>query len=184
MKRGNETVPLSIEGKADPEWPTEDRGLIFQAETQIQKAADMVSLRHSPPGVLINTHMEIIQFRGETALYLEQPPGKATLNGTTVSWIEATKDDPSTPEDDRKYKSCLKTGSPDTKPGSAKLADALPTMMWESHNRTLDAVLDKYGPDNITDRGQQLGLTQTEMHFGCPQPNGPSAPWAANRSTL
>jgi len=115
---------------------------------------------------------------------IEIDTGKATLNGTTVSWIEATKDDPSTPEDDRKYKSCLKTGSPDTKPGSAKLADALPTMMWESHNRTLDAVLDKYGPDNITDRGQQLGLTQTEMHFGCPQPNGPSAPWAANRSTL
>ncbi len=56
-------------------------------------------------------------------------------------------------------------------------------MMWESHNRTLDAVLDQYGPSNITARAHALGLQDTEMHFGCPQPNDP-APWAANRSTL
>jgi hypothetical protein len=55
--------------------------------------------------------------------------------------------------------------------------------MWESHNRTLDAFLSRYGPDAITDRGQKLGLKDTEMHFGCPQ-GDVKAPWAANRSTL
>ena len=57
-------------------------------------------------------------------------------------------------------------------------------MMWESHNRTLDSVLNKYGPSNITARGQELGLKQTEMYFGCPQPGGPQQPWANNISTL
>ncbi len=115
---------------------------------------------------------------------IELDKSSATLNGTTVSWIETTKDDPNTPFDDRNYASCLTSGSPDTQTGTAVLADALPTMMWESHNRTLDAVLDKYDPNNITTRAYQLGLTQTEMYFGCLQPNGPSQPWASNRSTL
>jgi len=115
---------------------------------------------------------------------IEIDGGAASLAGTSVSWTEAAKDDPSTTIDERKYASCLTPGSADTKAGSATLKDALPTMMWESHNRTLDAVLAKYGPDNITARAHQLGLTDTQMHFGCPQPNGPSAPWASNRSTL
>ncbi len=114
---------------------------------------------------------------------VEVDAGRATLGGTTVSWVEATQDNPNTNFDERAYASCLQPGSPGTTTGTAALEDALPTMMWESHNRTLDALLEDYGPDNITDRAHDLGLGQTEMHFGCPQGNV-SAPWAANRSTL
>ena len=57
-------------------------------------------------------------------------------------------------------------------------------MMWESHNRTLDAFLDRFKPDTLTTRAQKSwGLANTEMHFGCPQGSN-QAPWSANRSTL
>jgi hypothetical protein len=108
--------------------------------------------------------------------------GLDSLN-SLLTWTEATQDDPATDSDDRYYASCLTPGSPGTQAGRAQFRDALPTMMWESHGRTLDAFLSRYGPNSITDRGHQLGLKQTEMHFGCPQGNV-KAPWAANRSTL
>ena len=108
--------------------------------------------------------------------------GLDSLN-SLLTWTQATQDDPDTDFDERFYASCLTAGSPGTQPGRAQFRDALPTMMWESHNRTLDAFLSRYGPDAITDRGHQLGLKDTEMHFGCPQGNVKS-PWAANRSTL
>jgi Beta-lactamase enzyme family/Bacterial tandem repeat domain 1 len=109
--------------------------------------------------------------------------GKATLD-STIGWIEATKDDPNTPIDERDYSSCLTSGAANTRSASAKWGDALPTMMWESHNRTLDAYLARFNPDTLTDRAQkQWGLTSTEMHFGCPRGSN-QAPWSANRSTL
>ncbi|HEY6136540.1 MAG TPA: serine hydrolase [Thermoanaerobaculia bacterium] len=111
---------------------------------------------------------------------IEVDKGNATMNGTTLSWVQPTTGTPAQISDT----SCLQPGAPNTKSGSAPLADALPTMMWESHNRTLDSLLGKYGPANVTARGQSLGLTQTEMYFGCPQPGGPQAPWANNVSTL
>jgi len=114
---------------------------------------------------------------------IEIDNGQASMSGSTASWIETTVDNPDTDIDDRRYVSCLQSGAANTQSGSAPFTDALPTMMWESHNRTLDYFLEAYGPTNITSRVQQLGLTKTEMHFGCPQPND-SHPWAANRSTL
>ena len=36
----------------------------------------------------------------------------------------------------------------------------------------------------ITERAQSLGLEQTEMYFGCKQPDARDAPWADNISTL
>src|ERR1051325_7840474 len=111
---------------------------------------------------------------------IEVDKGNATMNGTTLSWVQPTTGTPAQISDT----SCLQPGAPNTKSGSAPLADALPTMMWESHNRTLDSLLGKYGPANVTARAQSLGLTQTEMYFGCPQPGGPQAPWANNVSTL
>jgi hypothetical protein len=111
---------------------------------------------------------------------IEVDKGNASLSGTKVSWVQPTTGTPAQMADT----TCLAPGSPDTQAGSAKLADALPTMMWESHNRTLDAVLNKYDPLNITAGAQALGLTQTEMYFGCPQPGGPAKPWADNISTL
>lgn len=115
---------------------------------------------------------------------IEAEKAQMSLDDVSVSWTEATVDNPSTDIDERKYASCLLPGTVNTQQNAATLTDALPTMMWDSHNRTLDAVLDKYGPGNITAHAQQLGMTQTEMYFGCPQQNGPSQPWAANRSTL
>lgn len=113
--------------------------------------------------------------------WIEIDHGNASLGGP-LFWVEAKSDDPATPWDERKYQSCLAPG-PTTQLGAAPFADALPTMMWESHGRTLDSFLSLYGPDNITNRAHQLGLTHTEMHFGCAQPGDP-VPWAKNRTTL
>ena len=45
------------------------------------READRVLLsRFSPPGVLINDAMEILQFRGRTSLFLEPAPGTASFN--------------------------------------------------------------------------------------------------------
>ncbi len=45
------------------------------------READRVILaRFSPPGVLINEQMDILQFRGRTGTFLEPAPGAATLN--------------------------------------------------------------------------------------------------------
>ncbi|HET9958202.1 MAG TPA: serine hydrolase [Polyangiaceae bacterium] len=97
-----------------------------------------------------------------------------TTLATRISWTEATGDP---------FASCLTPGAAGTRQNSAELRDALPTMMWYSHNRTLDSILERYDPDTITTRGRALGLLDTEMHFGCPQPGDP-VPWAKNRSTL
>ena len=48
---------------------------------EIQNQADRVVLTHfSPSGVVINRQMEVLQFRGRTAPYLEHPHGEANLN--------------------------------------------------------------------------------------------------------
>jgi len=45
------------------------------------READRVLLtRYTPPGVLINENMDILQFRGRTSAFLEPAPGAATLN--------------------------------------------------------------------------------------------------------
>ncbi len=45
------------------------------------KEADRIVLaKYSPPGVLINSSFDILQFRGHTGPFLESPPGQATLN--------------------------------------------------------------------------------------------------------
>ena len=55
--------------------------LISKPDMDLGKEADQVVLsRYSPPGVLINSSFDILQFRGRTSTFLEQPPGHATLN--------------------------------------------------------------------------------------------------------
>jgi two-component system, chemotaxis family, CheB/CheR fusion protein len=50
-------------------------------ETELHKAADRIVLNHyAPVGVVINTQLEILQFRGQTGAYLEPSPGRASLN--------------------------------------------------------------------------------------------------------
>jgi two-component system, chemotaxis family, CheB/CheR fusion protein len=46
-----------------------------------QKNADDILLsKFTPPGVVVNEQMEIVQFRGSTGTWLEPPPGKPSLN--------------------------------------------------------------------------------------------------------
>ncbi|MGH8577564.1 MAG: EAL domain-containing protein, partial [Gammaproteobacteria bacterium] len=46
-----------------------------------QTEADRLLLsRYAPPGVLIDEHFDILQFRGRTGPYLEAPPGEPTMN--------------------------------------------------------------------------------------------------------
>src|SRR6202020_146769 len=46
-----------------------------------QRSADeMVIARFSPPGLVINEEMEIVQIRGLTGAWLEPSPGKPSLN--------------------------------------------------------------------------------------------------------
>lgn len=47
----------------------------------VQKEADRVLLaKFAPAGVIVNSNLEIIQFRGRTGPYLEASPGQASLN--------------------------------------------------------------------------------------------------------
>lgn len=47
----------------------------------LEQAADQIVLKqYAPVGVVINAELEIVQFRGQTSLYLEPTPGKASLN--------------------------------------------------------------------------------------------------------
>ena len=51
------------------------------AEFDVQAEADRVVLKHhAPVGVVVNSSMEVIQFRGRTSPYLEQSSGKPSLN--------------------------------------------------------------------------------------------------------
>ena len=46
-----------------------------------QKEADRILLgRYAPPGVLVNSNLEVLQFRGRTSAYLEPPTGEASFN--------------------------------------------------------------------------------------------------------
>jgi len=53
----------------------------FRAELNSQREADRVTInKYSPPGVLVNTALQILQFRGPTSAYLEPPTGKASFD--------------------------------------------------------------------------------------------------------
>jgi len=48
---------------------------------EMLKEADRILLgRYVPPSVLIGSNLEILQFRGDTGLYLSPPPGRASFN--------------------------------------------------------------------------------------------------------
>jgi two-component system, chemotaxis family, CheB/CheR fusion protein len=57
------------------------RSVISQPEQELGREADRIVLsRYAPPGVLVNSSLEVLQFRGRTGPFLEQPAGHATLN--------------------------------------------------------------------------------------------------------
>jgi two-component system, chemotaxis family, CheB/CheR fusion protein len=50
-------------------------------QKDLQREAERVLLtRYVPAGVLVSSELEVLQFRGETGLYLTPAPGKASLN--------------------------------------------------------------------------------------------------------
>jgi two-component system CheB/CheR fusion protein len=52
-----------------------------QAAVDLHAEADQLVLKnHAPVGVIINSAMDVVQFRGRTTPYLEPAPGKASLN--------------------------------------------------------------------------------------------------------
>jgi two-component system, chemotaxis family, CheB/CheR fusion protein len=57
--------------------PPEDN----QNDLNLHKEADRIILsRYAPVGVIINDEMEVLQFRGQTGIYLEPASGKASFN--------------------------------------------------------------------------------------------------------
>jgi len=61
--------------------PIRRLGLVSQPEADLGREADRIVLsQYAPPGVLVNSSFEVLQFRGRTAPFLEQPPGQATLS--------------------------------------------------------------------------------------------------------
>ena len=60
---------------------TKERGITAINNTSVQKEVDRLLLsKYSPPAVVINDQLQIMYFRGETATYLQPPPGEASLN--------------------------------------------------------------------------------------------------------
>lgn len=53
----------------------------MRGEMDAQREADRLTVnRFAPPGVLINSEMQILQFRGSTSPYLQPPSGKASFD--------------------------------------------------------------------------------------------------------
>jgi two-component system CheB/CheR fusion protein len=70
-------------GSSRPELPGNGPKLqpVAAGEFDLQAEADRVVLKHhAPAGVVVNSAMEVIQFRGRTSPYLEQSGGKPSLN--------------------------------------------------------------------------------------------------------
>lgn len=57
----------------------EQRGISMELDKQ-NEADRIVLKRFGPPGVIINENMEILQFRGPIAPYIEPAPGRASLH--------------------------------------------------------------------------------------------------------
>jgi two-component system CheB/CheR fusion protein len=55
------------------------RELIAHRSVQ-QEANQLVMAKYAPPGVLVNDKLEVVQFRGQTGLFIEPAPGDVTLH--------------------------------------------------------------------------------------------------------
>jgi len=106
--------------------------------------------------------------------------GNSNLNTTFVNWFQLAIGT----QNQINNTSCLQSGDINVISENAPLKDALGAMMWFSHNRSLDAVMEHYGIQNITQRAQRLGLKQTEMYYGCPHADISARRWPSNMTTL
>jgi two-component system, chemotaxis family, CheB/CheR fusion protein len=82
-ERGEYTAVAKVReaaaGRTDKRGQGESPG--FRAELSSQREADRVTInKYSPPSVLVNGKLQILQFRGPTSAYLEPPTGKATFD--------------------------------------------------------------------------------------------------------
>ncbi|MDQ3775724.1 MAG: EAL domain-containing protein [Pseudomonadota bacterium] len=74
-------VQFAIEDHQAPRAAGPRAGAPGSTPADFQKEADRLLLsRYAPPGVLVNGHLDILQFRGRTGPYLEAPPGEPTMN--------------------------------------------------------------------------------------------------------
>lgn len=56
-------------------------GIVFHSEINEQREIDRVTLNiYSPPGVVVNSKSEVVQFRGDTSAFLKAPSGKASFD--------------------------------------------------------------------------------------------------------
>jgi two-component system, chemotaxis family, CheB/CheR fusion protein len=51
-----------------------------RANSVLSQASQALLERYAPPGVVVSSNMQIVQFRGQTGPYLEPAPGNASLN--------------------------------------------------------------------------------------------------------
>ncbi|MDQ3582234.1 MAG: EAL domain-containing protein [Pseudomonadota bacterium] len=78
---GRPTVPFAFEDYKMPGAAGTRAGAPGSTPADFQTEADRLLLsRYAPPGVLVNEHLDILQFRGRTGPYLEAPPGEPTMN--------------------------------------------------------------------------------------------------------
>jgi two-component system, chemotaxis family, CheB/CheR fusion protein len=87
LKVGTASPPLDLTLSLSGRKPSgaDDRGRTAGhtawTEADLQRAADRIVLtRYGPTGVVINEKMEVLQFRGHTAPFLEHSPGTPSLN--------------------------------------------------------------------------------------------------------
>ena len=99
--------------------------------------------------------------------------GKANLDADTIEWT-APKGKP-----DEVW--CKGQGG-ETTDYSSTLRLTLQRGLGESLNRAHESLLNTFGPKQITDRVQAMGLGRTELYFGCKYEG--EKDWLSNRTTL
>ena len=80
--RIDQRFPVGPQSRHFPERATRGwRETHREPQQDLQREAERVLLsRYVPAGVLVNAEFEVLQFRGETGLYLTPAPGKPSLN--------------------------------------------------------------------------------------------------------
>ena len=83
--KGNPDRPAAVPPTRKPHASVSEAGHktpeMFHAEVSPEREADRVAVsRFAPSGALINADLQVLQFRGATAAYLQHPTGKASLD--------------------------------------------------------------------------------------------------------
>jgi two-component system CheB/CheR fusion protein len=71
--------PQNTDNSSQVSRPIDTNGLPQLAQIE-NRATRILRDLYAPPGVTINDSMQILHFHGQTGLYLEAPPGEASLN--------------------------------------------------------------------------------------------------------